>query len=271
VLTIAGTGVQAFNGESGAALTTTLDTPAGIVTDPSGDVFLADSGNGRIRELIPAAGSVETPPPSQSVITVVNAASLQAMAIAPGEIVSVFGSGLGPATGIQVLFNGYAAPIFYAGQNQINVQVPYALAGAQACAVQVVSGGVVKGQSSVTVADTVPAIFTAANGTGQAAALNQDGSFNSPDNPAERGSVIVLFATGEGRTKPDGIIPVLPVSVRIGGYSADILYAGEAPGFAGLLQVNAVVPGGFAPPGILPVTLQVGTAASQAGVTIAVR
>ena len=61
------------------------------------------------------------------------------------------------------------------------------------------------------------------------------------------------------------------MSVKIGTYYADILYAGAAPGFVGLMQINARVPGGFAAPGILPVTLFVGTAASQAGVTIAVR
>lgn len=293
VLTIAGTGVQAFNGESGAALSMTLDTPAGIVAGLSGSVYFADSGNGRIRALMPVNDSIQNPAPAQSVLTVVNAASLQAAAIAPGEIVSIFGPSLGPAAGVsaakpsnelggvQVLVNGHAAPIFYAGPSQINIQVPYSLDAVQACDVQVVSGGIVKGQAAVTLADTVPALFTVANGTGQAAALNQDGSYNSPDNPAERGSVIVLYATGEGKTTPDSIegqpagvptpVPAHAVSVQIGGYSAQIAYAGEAPGYSGLLQVNAVIPGGFAPPGILPVLLRVGAASSQAGVTIAVK
>ena len=293
VLTIAGTGVQTFNGESGAALATALDTPQGLVTDVSGTVYLVDSGNGRIRRLSPAADSIQSPSPAQSALVIMNAASLQAAAVAPGEIVSLFGSGLGPATGVsasqpaaelggvQVLFNGSTAPIFYSGQNQINVQVPYSVAGLQACNVQVVSGSVVRGQGSVAVTDASPAIFTAADGAGQAAALNEDGSFNSPDNPAPRGSVIVLFATGEGQTDPPGAdgqpaglpapVPVLPVRVQIGGYNATITYAGEAPGFAGLLQVNAIVPGGFAPTGILPVILQVGNTTSPAGVTIAVR
>ena len=119
------------------------------------------------------------------------------------------------------------------------------------------------------------------NGTGNAVIVNQDGSINSDQNPAPRGSIVVLYATGEGQTNPAGVTgqpaqspfpkPVLPVSLTIGGIAAGVLWAGEAPGFVGLLQINAQVPSGFVPPGDLPVVLTVGTYQSQAGVTIALK
>jgi uncharacterized protein (TIGR03437 family) len=65
-------------------------------------------------------------------------------------------------------------------------------------------------------------------------------------------------------------LPILPVTLTVGGYPAQILFAGEAPGYAGLLQINARLPGGFAPTGNVPVVLSVGAASSQPGVTIAV-
>jgi uncharacterized protein (TIGR03437 family) len=65
-------------------------------------------------------------------------------------------------------------------------------------------------------------------------------------------------------------LPVLPVTLTVGGYPAQILFAGEAPGYAGLLQINARLPGGFAPTGNVPIVLTVGAASSQPGVTIAV-
>jgi uncharacterized protein (TIGR03437 family) len=59
--------------------------------------------------------------------------------------------------------------------------------------------------------------------------------------------------------------------LTIGGYTAALLYAGPAPGYPGLMQINAQIPGGFLPPGILPVVLSIGSANSQDGVTIAVK
>ena len=110
----------------------------------------------------------------------------------------------------------------------------------------------------------MPGIFTIGNGTGQAAAVNEDGTLNSEANPVARGSIVSLYATGQGQA-PSG------VSLKIGQYNADLLYAGPAPGFPGLMQINARVPGGFLPPGVQPVVLSVGNAVSQGGVTIAVR
>ena len=111
--------------------------------------------------------------------------------------------------------------------------------------------------------------------------VNQDATLNSTLNPAARGSIVVLYATGEGQTNPGGVNgqpaaapypkPLAGVSLSIGGYPAELLYAGAAPGYAGLMQINARVPSGYAGSGVLPVTLTVGGIASQSGVTMAVK
>ena len=112
--------------------------------------------------------------------------------------------------------------------------------------------------------------------------LNQDSTSNGPSNPASIGTVIQIYATGEGQTSPLGVTgsvtqsntktPVLPVTVTIGGINAAVSYAGSAPdAVAGLLQINAVVPPGVTPGSAVPITLKVGNAVSQDGVTIAVK
>ncbi len=154
------------------------------------------------------------------------------------------------------------------------------MAGQTAALLQVVYQGSTVASQQVSLADANPALFTLDNGTGNAVVVNQDGSINSGQNPAPRGSVVVLYATGEGQTKPAGVTgqgsqapypaPVLPVSVTMAGMPANILFVGEAPGFVGLLQINAQVPSGFVPTGDLPIMLSVGGYQSPAGVTVAV-
>jgi trimeric autotransporter adhesin len=112
--------------------------------------------------------------------------------------------------------------------------------------------------------------------------LNQDNSVNSSANPAPRGTVVQIFATGEGQTLPPGVTgsmtqsnlkkPVLPVCVMIGGVDAPLLYAGSAPdAIAGLLQINAVVPQTVSPGPAIPISIMIGDLVSPNGVTIAVQ
>jgi uncharacterized protein (TIGR03437 family) len=117
---------------------------------------------------------------------------------------------------------------------------------------------------------------------GQAAAVNQDNTINSAAHPAAPGSVISLYATGEGATTPGGIdgkpvsaplpLPSALVTVTIGGQTVAPDYAGGAPGeIAGVMQINVRIPANLAPGTAVPVTVQVpGYASSQPGVTIAV-
>jgi uncharacterized protein (TIGR03437 family) len=133
------------------------------------------------------------------------------------------------------------------------------------------------------VAVAAPGLFTLdSTGGGQAAAVNQDGTINTSATPALIGTIISLFATGEGQTSPLGIdgkpatapfpAPSLPVTVTIGGVTVSALqYVGGAPGeVAGLLQINVTIPAGITPGSAVPVAISVGGATSQAGVTIAV-
>ena len=132
------------------------------------------------------------------------------------------------------------------------------------------------------VVDAAPAIFTLnQSGAGPGAVLNQDYSVNSSSTPAPAGSVVMIFATGEGQTAPpgvDGLItsdtlrkPLGRVSVTIGGQPAEVLYAGSAPGLvAGVIQINARVPEG-AGHGSLPLVVMVGQASSQSAVIMALQ
>jgi uncharacterized protein (TIGR03437 family) len=303
ISTIAGTGDAAYNGDNGPAVRMALHKPGALALDGQGNVSVADSYNNRARMLSTARTVVVTPPPPQLItVTLANAASLLPGPLAPGEIFSIFGQGIGPTAAVtgafdalgtlsttladvQVLFTGIPidampAPLYYVQANQINAQVPYAMAGQTSAQLQVVYQGVTLASMQVPLADANPALFTLNYGTGNVVAVNQDGSINSDRNPAPRGSIVVLYATGEGQTSPAGVtgepaaapfpLPVLPVSLTMANIPANILFAGEAPGFVGLMQINAQVPNGFVPTGDLPVVLAVGPYQSPAGVTIAV-
>jgi uncharacterized protein (TIGR03437 family) len=294
IRTIAGNGMADFNGDGGQALSAAFNMPMGLALDAAGNLFISDFGNNRIRKLTPVLFVTEQATP----LNLVNAGSMLAGPIAPGEIVSIFGLGIGPVTpaggepdasGIMlpevaqtsVLFNGFAAALFYVQDSQINAQAPYEIAGGNTVDVEVFFQGQSRGKVTVPVAASAPAIFTVSAGTGLAIALNETGRLNSPVDPAARGSIVTLYATGDGVEDPaaaDGkpaaqplSKPTLPVTLTIGGFPADILFAGAAPGFAGLLQINARVPGGLAATGSVPVVLRIGTASSQNGVTLAVR
>jgi uncharacterized protein (TIGR03437 family) len=236
---------------------------------------------------------------------VLNAASLQAGntsarptgTVAPGEIVSIFGTGVGPDQavtaqpaagsypvtlgGTQVFFDGVPAAMLYAGTNQINAIVPYGIAS-PVTQMTLQRSGFTDGPRVLPVVPAVPGIVTVnSSGTQQAAVLNQDGTYNAATNPAAIGSVIVFYAVGAGTMNPaagDGTVapgmlplpaPQLPVTVQIGGLDAKVRYAGAAPGFvSGLLQVNVEVPGVA---GIVPLSLSIGGQASQLNVTIATK
>lgn len=299
MVTIAGNGMGGFDGDGGAATAARLNNPAGVAVDSRGHVYIADTDNNRVRRLVPGdAAVVEPPGQSTDDIVVMNGASFRSGPIAPGTILSIFGTGIGPATtasgklnaagrldsdlqGTQVRFDGVAAPLFYASATQINLQVPYAVAERTETEVEIVQGGRVRARFRVPVASAMPGVFTTQNGVGQVVAVNEDGTLNSAGNPAARGSIVTLYATGEGQTAPGGRdgypaaeplpLPVLDIDVMVGTSHADVLWAGAAPGFVGLLQVNLKLPGVFTPPGIRTLTLSVGGVASQAGVTIAVR
>ena len=198
------------------ALEEPLMSPEGLLIDGSGNLLVSDTGNHRVLKLTPvvAPAPVEVPE-----AVVVNAASMLPGPVAPGMMLAVFGSNIGPARphpgsldaggllltrlgDTEVLFDGVAAPLFHAQSNQVNAQAPYSIAGRGASRVEVRVAGELRARAVVVVAASAPAVFTLAGGRGPAVAVNGDGSFNSESNPAARGSAVTLFATGEGLADP---------------------------------------------------------------------
>ena len=232
-----------------------------------------------------------------------NAASFRGGAIAPGEVITIYPSNAGPQTLVtaaltadrrvatligatRVLFDDTPAPMVYTVAGQMSLAVPYAVRDKTFTRIVVEYNGVKSRPTVVPVAAVAPGIFTVASGTGPAALLNQDGSLNTPQRPADRGSVVVFFATGEGQTNPAGVDgrlneftrledfprPIQSPRVTIGGQPAEVLFAAGAPGFlAGLMQFNVRVPEGFAAGPDVPLAISFGNLTSQPGVTLSVK
>jgi uncharacterized protein (TIGR03437 family) len=279
IYTIAGQPAAAgFAGDGGMALAALLNAPAGIVEDGSGALYFADANNNRVRRMISQAAPppAATPVAALPAVAAVNAASLAGGPVAPGEILTIYGSGIGPQQGVpgtldssgllanllggsEVHFDGVAAPMFYAQAGQINVQAPYTIAGQATTQVQVIYLGQTIAASALSVAAAAPAIFPTI--------LNPDGSLNSAANPAPQGGILTFFATGEGVTNGANVAgqmasapyatPQLPVAVTVGSGTAALLFAGEAPGLVGMLQVDAQLPA-TRPAGPLTLQLTVG-------------
>jgi len=295
VLTIAGIpGSPGYSGDGGPATQAQLDFPESVFVDSSGNVYVADMFNQIIRLLTPVPFTIGE-------VTNAAAPSNLQSAIAPGEIVTIFGSGIGPSAltlftpaggyvgaqigGTQVYFGGISAPLIYASSTAIAAIAPYEIANSATANITVVYQGQLTNTFSIPVAAAAPAIFTSnATGSGQASAVNiQNGTINGPSSPASRGSYISLYISGAGQTSPagtDGLIvssgpypqTVQPVTVQIGGQSAIVTYAGVTPtAVQGLTQVNVQVPTGIQPGSAIPVTLQVGGIGAQSGVTLAIQ
>ncbi len=198
--------------------------------------------------------------------------------VSPGQIVTLLGSDLGPAVGtatapglngryptfvgsLRVLADGVPLPLLYGQSGQVNAIVPYGLQSGRRAQFVVEYDGK---QAAPVALDVVPGefqLFTMdASGTGPAVALNQDGQLNSQANPAEAGSIVVVYGTGIGVTTPggeDGALaqigplsalprPAAAFAVWVQGTrlaASDVLYAGAAPGLVnGLTQVNFRIP-----------------------------
>ena len=252
--TLAGAGATGFAGDGGAATSALLSAPSDVKLDGQGRIYVADTGNNRIRLLTPQS-TVTT----FSVTTVVSSASYIAGSISPDEIISLFGTFDPSSAAVQI--DGLPATLFYAGPAQLNVLVPHTMSVGAPVAIDVQSNA---GDQSITVntASAAPALFTVAGGVGQASALNQDNSINSSLQPCARGDVIILYGTGFGPGT---------VGVTIGGEAATVQSAGLAPGYPGLMLVSAVVPADLAATGNVSVVVTIGGTSSPNGVTVAVQ
>jgi uncharacterized protein (TIGR03437 family) len=223
--------------------------------------------------------------------------------ISPGEIITLFGTNLGPCNnltctqattltldptgtfvttsldGTQVTFNGVPGPMIFTLDGQIAVVVPYEIAGQSTVNVVVSYLGLQTAPIQLNVVPATPGLFTLNFlGTGDAAIIRySDGSVISTSNPASVGDILELYGEGYGVTAPllsDGAVvgsslpyPAAPTAVLIDGKTYTPGYAGGAPGYVnGVLQINFTVP--QLAPGSHQLQIQVGNAVSPTGVNL---
>lgn len=277
--------------------------PAGMnaaATPYAGTVTLTANGATNSPQSIAVSLTVLAASPSVLVTSVTNGASGVAGAITPGEIVTIKGSGLGPSAGVsfsvdpatgmvdavlagtRVLFGSIAAPITYTSAGQVNAIAPYEIAGQAQVTMQVQYQGATSGGSVLQVAMAAPGAFTfSGSGSGQAVALNQNGSINGASNPAAAGSYVTIYFTGGGPTNPPAVTGSVtgsvlewlaqPITVTVGNVPAVVEFAGAAPTFvAGVGQLNIQLANGT-PSGTQPLVITVGGIGSAATATLAVQ
>jgi uncharacterized protein (TIGR03437 family) len=284
ITTIAGKGGGGYSGDGGNATSAVLNFPRAVAVSPNGTVYIADTGNHAIRVLTPTFPAIASN-------GVGNAASYTPR-ISPGALASIFGTGFGNATfvaddgrpwptsttnNVSVQVNGAAAPLYFVSPGQINFQVPWATPTTGTVNVAVLVNGGSSNIAAVPVATAAPGLFVLPSG--QAAVLNPDYSVNDPSNPVKAGATIFAYLTGSGPVSPaakDGV-PASTTSLvyvqasnsaTIGNQPATVSFAGLAPGFIGLVQMNIVVPTGLAP-GTYPLSVTIdGQTSNAAPITV---
>jgi uncharacterized protein (TIGR03437 family) len=240
-------------------------------------------------------GAAITNKPLTVANAVYNAADLESGAVAPGEMVNIQGFNLGPSPavsapagdlpsalgGVQVTFDGAPAAIAYVSPYVLAVQVPFSVQAGKQTEMRVTY------QTSsdpvmLDVLNAAPGLYTQnANGKGSVTAANPDWSMNSISHPAPKGQYVVVYAAGLGGLSPTlttGKVPpaspvsnaVWPVTAVVDGITAPVSYAGAAPGYPGMYQINVQIPAGVAS-GARPLTVSAAGTPTQFGVTIFVQ
>lgn len=261
-----------INSTDGRATAQGLSQPIGLAVDRNGMLYVGDAGNNRIVEYLKPAVAVSA------------ATFFPGVSVAAGSLTSVFGVGFGTeaAAGaiplptelggsfVEIGADEVRAPLVFLSPGQINLQIPPATpAGVHPLRIRLAGTDELIGGGFVGVTGTRPGLFTLSqNGVGFAVAVNQDGTFNGPENPAPRGSVITLYGTGQGPTNPAVAAGEAPPSgvlanttavpkqtaieclqanamcVVMANKIAETQFSGLAPDFVGLWQLNVKVPEG---------------------------
>jgi len=231
-----------------------------------------------------------------SIVPVAGSPSVQA--VAPGSLVSIFGSGLASEMAssdtvplsttlknVSVKFNDISAPVQFVSAGQLIVQAPWGVPVSDGAQVVVTNNGVASAAMKLPIMAAAPAIF---NIGGQAIAVNPDGSLAAPANsipgistrPAKIGDTLVILATGLGAVDsamPDGAPSsdqvrntVLKPTVVIGGVAATVTFSGLSPQFVGINQINVTIAGGTPTGNAIALQIQVDGVASSNGTTVAI-
>ena len=291
-------GLSATGGTTpGSPLVSVL--PAGLGAGVyRGEIRVSTTEPGNVTTVVPVTYTVTAAARVPQIRAITNAASFLTTGLAPLMVFTVFGDNLGPdnvavggldgngrlprsIAGVRLLIDGSAVPLLYVSRGQASGIVPSSVAGQPSLSVQAEVNGTLGTTLATAVVLTAPALFTAdASGRGQAAAINEDGGLNGPITPISVGSIVVLYATGAGEVVPRGeagaISPrgdglAFPLTVEIDGQSAEVLFAGQAPGQVfGLTQINVRVPE-TGRRGALPVVLKSPGYSSLPNVTIEVQ
>ncbi|HVY91836.1 MAG TPA: exo-alpha-sialidase [Bryobacteraceae bacterium] len=212
-------------------------------------------------------------PVSPAILSVMNVAGGPAGPVAPGEFVSIAGSGLvspdaQPGAPVQVWFNGVASPLAYVAGDQINAVVPWTVAWNADVTVE--NGGARTHAFPLGLAAAAPEIFVQPGGTSQAVAVNQDNSFNSADNPVSKGSYLSFWVSGQGAVDGAGAYatPIAPVRATLGGVQTGVAFAGLIS--AGVMQMNIRVPDDAPAGDAVELVVTAGSSRSQKLATVAI-
>ncbi len=264
------------------------------VTYANGTViaYTYDKAGNLLRRSITGAQSSS---PQISAGGIVNAASFQAP-ITRGALASIFGSnlagGIAGATqiplqttlgGVQVSVAGKLAPLVYVSQGQINFQVPFEAPITGNVAVVVIRDGIPGTPQNAAMAEYAPGVFTYAR---TATALDPvivhtDNQLVTPTNPATANEILIVYATGVGSFDHPPATGAAPVSsplanslvtptVKVGGATAQVQFAGLTPGSVGLVQINIQLPPALPVGNSLPLVIAFGSSAAPT-VNLAVR
>ena len=212
---------------------------------------------------LPAGGTepyLVKPGPSTARIFPAAAANFP-LELAPRMLIAIYGSNLESGT---VLVNSAAATLYYTSANQIDALLPTAVTGLATVTVQTSSG---QNTVNVYVGAAAPAIFTQdSSGTGPASALKaSDQSLVTAANPLQAGEAVELYVTGLGLTTPsNGLdVAVQQPTVTVGGVACPVTFAGAAPTYMGLDQINCTIPAGLASSASAPVVITSGDRTSN--------